>query len=223
MRLLKRLALGCGVALGTAGFVAVFLVTWGMLGLELAYRYGLTRVEPLPLPGHPPPLPARVVAALWAEEARCEPEEIPRLYPWNVPHLFRDTRGPLTLASMVSREAQRKAAGGQKMLVWHGKGLVLLVWVTRNFTTDEILATYARPLWPESRRLFGKGLGELDHGELALLFGVMANPHSYDPIRNPAGARKRRNRVLERFVAAGLIPAAALPAAQAAPLPAARD
>jgi len=65
---------------------------------------------------------------------------------------------------------------------------------------------------------FGRRLQDLRPQEIALLVGLVKGPSYYDPRRAPERALARRNVVLGEFHTTGLIDAAQLKAAQAAPL-----
>jgi len=56
-----------------------------------------------------------------------------------------------------------------------------------------------------ARAYFGKPAADLTLAEAALLIGIPQSPAALRPDRHPAAAMGRRQRVLERFVAAGLI------------------
>jgi penicillin-binding protein 1B len=65
---------------------------------------------------------------------------------------------------------------------------------------------------------FGRDANDLKPGEIALLVGMVQGPSLYDPRRHPDYATTRRNIVLGMFYETGLIDAATLTAARAAPL-----
>ncbi|HWE72193.1 MAG TPA: penicillin-binding protein 1A [Stellaceae bacterium] len=52
---------------------------------------------------------------------------------------------------------------------------------------------------------FNKSLDELTPEEAAFLGGLPKAPNNYNPVRNPDGARERRNYVLDRMVEAGFL------------------
>ena len=70
---------------------------------------------------------------------------------------------------------------------------------------------------------FGRRLQELRPQEIALLVGLVKGPSYYDPRRAPKRALTRRNLVLQEFFDTGLLSAAQLNAAQAAPLDVIQD
>lgn len=65
---------------------------------------------------------------------------------------------------------------------------------------------------------FGRELGQLGPGEIALLVGLIQGPSLHDPRRHPERAKARRARVLEQMVETGLIEASVAAAATRAPL-----
>ena len=56
-----------------------------------------------------------------------------------------------------------------------------------------------------SEFLFGRPIGELELHQQATLAGMVKGPSSYNPVRNPKRAKKRRNLVLEVMAQQGLI------------------
>jgi penicillin-binding protein 1B len=62
---------------------------------------------------------------------------------------------------------------------------------------------------------FGRDVGTLGAGEIALLVGLVQGPSWYDPRRAPQRALARRNLVLQQFADTGLIDAKTLAAARA--------
>ena len=73
-----------------------------------------------------------------------------------------------------------------------------------KFSKDEILEAYINEVYlgqdangpvtgfaAASHHYFGCGLSDLGYGQIALLTGMLKGPSRYDPIRNPARARKR--------------------------------
>ena len=65
---------------------------------------------------------------------------------------------------------------------------------------------------------FGRRLEDLRPHEIALLVGMVKGPSYYDPRHSPERALTRRNLVLQEFATTGLLTAAQVNAAQAAPL-----
>jgi penicillin-binding protein 1B len=65
---------------------------------------------------------------------------------------------------------------------------------------------------------FGRRLEDLRPQEIAVLVGMVKGPSYYDPRRSPERALTRRNLVLQEFASTGLLSAAQLSTAQAAPL-----
>lgn len=222
----RPLKIGMIAVIATVASVGVLII----ISLELAYRLALHEVGPLPILNRPPALPIRAATVLWAAEAHKAPTSIPKIYPWNVYQYFSDDHRSLIFAWGVARNAlvhakERGQVHGN--LDWHLKGMALTAWITRNLSTDEILASYAgslnmgkygRGLDQAAQRLFGSDLVTLHDAELALLIGIAASPVRYCPIRNPRRALERRNYVLQLIVEAGGLAASALPVAQSSPI-----
>lgn len=223
---MKRVKSAILVALG--GVLGCLLLL--LCGLELAYHHAVSGLEPLPTIGRVAPLPPKVATALWVSEAKCKPGLIPRIYAWNVHRLFGDRDRSRLLASHVARPiAARAHERGQTrgMLDWHLKWFVVTIWVTRNLSTNEILATNANEAWmgefgrgfaEGAHRLFGKKLAELDYPDIALLVAISRNPDSYNPLRRPRRAMEWRNRILQMLFEVGIISEGDLSTGQSAPL-----
>jgi penicillin-binding protein 1A len=104
-----------------------------------------------------------------------------------------------------------------------------LAWqLERRWSKDRILTAYLNTIYfgnhaygiqMAARLYFRKSAADLELAEAALLAGIPSNPALYDPIRNPAEARKRRNTVLALMRAQGLITQEDQRRAEAEPLP----
>ncbi|MGA0856853.1 MAG: transglycosylase domain-containing protein [Candidatus Nanopelagicales bacterium] len=86
--------------------------------------------------------------------------------------------------------------------------------IERTMTKQQILAGYlniayfgsgAYGVEAASRRYFSKSASELTLAEASLLAGLVQQPYSYDPLRNPEGAKNRRQVVLNRMADLGMI------------------
>ena len=99
--------------------------------------------------------------------------------------------------------------------------------IERAFKKDEILEMYlnhiyfgngARGIEAAARHYFGVHAKDLSLVQAALLAALPKGPGHYDPRRNPAEARERRNLVLTLMAQQGRVPAAEADRARAAPL-----
>ncbi len=95
------------------------------------------------------------------------------------------------------------------------------------FSKDEIVARYlarapfggsVRGAAAASRAWFGCACADLSPDEAALLVSVLPSPSRYSPRRDPAGARDRRDRVLDRMREEGFLDERACGAARARPI-----
>jgi penicillin-binding protein 1A len=84
--------------------------------------------------------------------------------------------------------------------------------IERNYTKNEILEAYLNTIYygngcygieAAARTYFGKSAAQLTLGEAALLAGVPQRPTAYAPNLHPDAARRRRDLVLNRMIAAG--------------------
>lgn len=94
------------------------------------------------------------------------------------------------------------------------KEAILAVRLERSFSKEEILELYLNQVYfgdgaygveAAAQRFLGKSCRELTLTEAALLAGLPQNPLAYSPRRNPDASRRRRNHVLRRLEAAGII------------------
>jgi penicillin-binding protein 1A len=98
------------------------------------------------------------------------------------------------------------------------------------YSKDEILEAYLNQIpfgrgfgiETASRYFFGRPARELNLPEAALLAALPKAPSRYSPFRNPEGALRRRNLVLDLMKQQGYISEAEAEAAKAYPLPTAR-
>ncbi|MCP4850069.1 MAG: hypothetical protein GY899_19185 [Verrucomicrobiaceae bacterium] len=86
--------------------------------------------------------------------------------------------------------------------------------IERNFTKPEILEHYLNRIFfgggyfgieSAARGYFGKSASQLDVVESATLCGLIKSPSRLSPRKNPIGARKARNHVLQRMHTEGMV------------------
>ena len=101
-----------------------------------------------------------------------------------------------------------------------------------SWTKDEILTAYLNTIYfgngaygvqQAALTYFGHGASTLTLPEAALLAGIPKDPSRYDPVANPAGARQRRNLVLDELLEQGKIGRSDWLLARTAPLPKPED
>ncbi|MEW5792240.1 MAG: penicillin-binding protein 1B [Pseudomonadota bacterium] len=108
---------------------------------------------------------------------------------------------------------------------------MMAILLEMHYSKDEILEAYLNEIYLgqdgsrsvhgvglASRVYFGVGVNELDLPQSALLAGMIQAPNLYNPYRNPKAARKRRNEVLDKLVAAGFLDPERATQAKIAPL-----
>jgi penicillin-binding protein 1A len=106
--------------------------------------------------------------------------------------------------------------------------MLLAVNIEKQYSKDQILTMYANVVYfghgaygleAAARLFFDRRATELTLPQAAFLAGVIQNPEGrWSPIRNPEGATRRRNHVLDRMLAEGMIASEAHAAATSAPL-----
>ena len=105
--------------------------------------------------------------------------------------------------------------------------MLLALEIEQKYSKDEILRMYCNQVYMGHGRYgleaaaefyFGKHAAELDLPEAALLAGLIQRPEGLSPVRNPDGAVRRRNHVLDRMVEVGYLTASQADAARRAKL-----
>ena len=91
--------------------------------------------------------------------------------------------------------------------------MIMAILLELHYSKEEILEAYINEIYLSqsgnraihgfglgSRFFFGRPLNELSLSEMATLVGMLKGPSSYNPIRNPERATKRRNLVLKAML-----------------------
>ncbi|MBI5367048.1 MAG: penicillin-binding protein 1C [Planctomycetes bacterium] len=137
----------------------------------------------------------------------------------------RTVSGASTLTMQVIRLLEGRPRGIGTKLYEAFRALQL----ERLRTKDAILAEYVNRapfggnlvgVEAAARRYFGVSAADLNLGQAALLAGLVQAPSRLDPVRHPERARARRDYVLARMAAEGMIGAAEAAVAADEPLPA---
>lgn len=139
--------------------------------------------------------------------------------------------------STITQQLARQLWLGRERSLWRklNEALIALILEWR-FEKEQILEAYINEVYLGQQGAqavhgfgagaefwFGKDLQSLDTAEIALLVGLIRGPSYYDPRRHPERARARRDQVLMQMFETGLIDAAELASARAAPLGVARE
>lgn len=117
-------------------------------------------------------------------------------------------------ASTITQQLARNSypLGGQN---FHRKLLeaMLAIRIEQNFSKDQILEFYVNRIYygssmygveTASRAYFNKPSKALTLGESAMLAGLIRSPNRFSPFRNPEGATRERNVVLQRMAHLGM-------------------
>jgi penicillin-binding protein 1A len=105
--------------------------------------------------------------------------------------------------------------------------LVLALWLERKYSKKQILEVYLNRMYfgagaygveAAARRYFGKSARNVTLAEAAMLAGLVKSPSRLAPTRNPDGAERRAQVVLDAMAAAHFISAGAATAALAHPV-----
>ena len=152
--------------------------------------------------------PIRIAGALWADIKAGE---------------YRQGGSTITqqLSKMIFLEPE-------KTITRKIKEMAIAIQMERRYSKDRILELYLNQayfgsqtygLQSAAEAYFGKPVGHLTLAEGALLAALPKAPSAYSPFQNPERSRQRRNFVLQRMQANGLISQTECQAAMQAPLP----
>ena len=123
--------------------VALVALTPGII-----YAVGLFKVHGRPTPADPNAFDSHVLAATWAACREAPPLVVQPLNPWGVATQFalaspsHTSPGERAAWRIASSHNSANPVGGN--LWWHTSGAALTIWVTRNWSADQITATLAR-------------------------------------------------------------------------------
>ncbi len=117
--------------------------------------------------------------------------------------------GGSTLTQQLAKNLYpRTDYGVLSMPVNKVKEMVIARRMEKVYTKDEILEMYLSTvpfgentfgIKAASRQFFNKNPQELDLEEAAVLVGMLKATHSYNPVKNPESAKRRRNVVLDQM------------------------
>ncbi|UCF68615.1 MAG: PBP1A family penicillin-binding protein [Acidobacteriota bacterium] len=130
-------------------------------------------------------------------------------------------------STLTMQLARQQFLSRRKALVRKIKEAILATHIERHYSKEEILTFYCNSIYlghgrygveAAARFYFGKPAKDLTLPEAALLAGIAQVPEDLTPVRHPERALRRRNHVLARMVAEGVLPAEAARAASEEPI-----
>lgn len=197
--------------------VLLMLVLLSIGLAEGTYRYWLHKIGELPSPPSSE-LSPRVLAAVWAAESSSPRMEVERidLIALKVGRVFLLSEEPVKAGQRIASAVAKSWIDPQQgsRLDWHFKNLALMIWLTRNWSAEQLAGYRATRGYfgpgvygidAAGRLYFGVGSSGLDLGQAALLAGLLQAPSRNDPARHLERATMRRNFVLDRLLAGGFI------------------
>ncbi len=134
------------------------------------------------------------------------------------------TQGASTITQQV---AKTFLLSSERTFTRKIKELILSWQIERAYSKNEILELYLNRIYlgngsygiaAAAQTYFSKKLTELSIGERAMLAGMPQAPSRFNPVRNPKSATARRDIIIRRMEAEGMISATEATAAIAAPL-----
>lgn len=158
--------------------------------------------------------PAFVPGLIATEDARFH--EHPGVDPFAVLSALADRTGGRVRggSSLTQQAVKNQITGNSRTIERKVLEAIISVRAVHALGRDRILDGYLSRSWfgrgafgavGAPRAWFGKSWDEVSLSETALLIGLLKGPARYDPARNPELARDRRDAVLSRMVAEGVI------------------
>lgn len=218
--------------LRAGGVVLALVVLVPLCGVELLYRHGLAHVGELPRLA-PEPHVGHLQRALWAAEEGGRLHVAP-VWPWTILSRF---------SSALRQPLRPDASPGDRFTGWcarlwladrrlrtlerHGHRLIVSIWLSRNASAEQLTVFAAERAYfgrgahgarAAARAYFGVEAEQLTWAQAALLAGLLQAPSRLDPAVRPAEAARRRNWVLDRLRASGVLSPPEYQAALAEPL-----
>ena len=210
--------------------IAIVLLPW----LLSEATYGCLLAT---LPGRPEKtnasLPTLTASALWASVEDGAPT-LERASLWEYVAKSRGPKGR-TATSMVAaryiadsrlQESWLHSKWGGS-LRWNATMAALMVWISRHWTAEEVIASWANGAYfgddrhgieAASAYYFGRSSAALAPEEAALLAAVSRSPHAFDPACHADATKRARDAVLDRMHAAGLLDSTAASRAKEQPV-----
>jgi 1A family penicillin-binding protein len=130
-------------------------------------------------------------------------------------------------STITQQLAKNTYTGGEQTFARKIEEARAAIELERAYTKDEIIELYLNEIYlangvygiaTGAEFYFGKPTKALSLPEAALLAGIVKAPESYDPLREPAAALRRRNEVLARMLEYGFIDRGRYEAAVEVPL-----
>jgi len=119
----------------------------------------------------------------------------------------------VTRALLLTREKSYVRKMSEAVLSNRLEGILSKEEILFIYLNEIYLGDGAYGVEAAARTYFGKTVGELTLGEIALLAGLPQSPSNYSPLRHPEAARARQRYVLNRMAEDGIISAEAARAA----------
>jgi penicillin-binding protein 1A len=146
---------------------------------------------------------------------------------------WNDLRGKrLQGGSTLTQQLVKEYYVGPERSLWRKlKEAALAIRLERKFSKDQILEKYLNVIYlgdqaygveAASQRYFGKSVRDVSLAEAALLASIAPAPAHFNPRLDRAGAKVRRNRVLDRMAVNGFITRAEAETAKGVPIKLAR-
>lgn len=120
------------------GLALLLLAPWAV------YELGLSNIAMLPAPPDSPNITAATEKAIWIQFEKPGPVAVTRLTPYDYIRALTTNEWPLPpgarLAWFVARNYNVGNLKNPRTIWWHISGMALTIWLTRNWSTDQLIA-----------------------------------------------------------------------------------
>jgi len=188
------------------------------LTVEGIYLSGLSLMHRLPSPPQREPWPLLARAAIWVHFQERGPISVKPIRSWDILSSLVRQDGYVTpgyiLTNYVAVVLFSKEDLPQRMLIRHLKKFSLAVWLSRNWTTEQIIMEAGR-LMPvvtgldgvekDSIEFFGKKIDELKNSEITLILAIARFRRMEEAGKRPEELLARRNHIIETMFRNGFI------------------
>lgn len=132
-------------------FTRKFAYTFVGIGLALLlsapwaiYELGLSNIATLPVPPDSPKTTAATEKAIWDQFEKPGPVAVTPMSPYSYIAVMAANEMSLTpgarIAWFVARNHNAGNLKNRRTIWWHLSGIALTIWLTRNWSTDQLIA-----------------------------------------------------------------------------------
>lgn len=192
------------------------IILLAFVSVECTYRVGLKLLPDLPIANEYTPLSPVINSGIWAGFYEEGSPQVTPFMPWNIlAHMLIGCNLP---GEKITTYLSNKLLGMNtktppRMLIHHLQLFSLSVWVSRNWTTDQIISTVGSHIFINNTKgikdiadhYLNKKVNSLNLEEIALIMAAAKGPFTSKDNDRVKQMEERRNQVLKRMFVNGAI------------------